>query len=341
MLYPLLMQPYFRHGAETPWGGDALRTMLLKDIPDDLTGESLEISALHDMASTVRNGEHAGKTLNEMIDLWGAELTGLPAGRQFPLLLKILAAREPLSVQVHPDDEYARANDGKLGKTEAWVVLDAPRDSKIVYGVKTGAKPLRQWAEEGKLEEVLHSINVAPGDVLYIPHGLVHALGEGIMVYEIQQSSDATYRFWDWGRLSEDKKPRELHMEKALDVTRPELNLAPVHGATVLCKGGSRTAYISDSNFELWRLNVSGTMPLEFGGMLFLTPLMPMALYWGEREMELMPGDSALVPAALDGVSLEGRGPVLLSKLPDQRALKAELGYRAADVAGLAEIDGQ
>lgn len=336
-MYPLKMQPYYRHGEETPWGGRALRDMFGKDIPDDRTGESLEISALGGMASTVANGEYAGKTLPEMIDLWGEGLTGLPAGTTFPLLMKLLDAREMLSVQVHPGDAYAMANDGKLGKTEAWVVLWAPRGSKLVYGVDAQNRPLRDRVEANELEQALRWIEVSPGDVLYIPHGLVHALGDGIMVYEIQQSSDATYRFWDWGRLGADGQPRALHMDKALDVTRAELNPEKVKGATIITRGGSKTAYISDTNFELWRLNVAGDMPLESGRMWFLTPLGECTLTWPNGQLSLLPGDSVLVPAGLEGVSLVGHLPVLCSTTPDQNALREALGYRADDVAGLNE----
>lgn len=339
-MYPLKMQPYYRHGEETPWGGSALGAMFGKDIPDNRTGESLEISALEGMESTVSNGEYAGKTVSEMIALWGEGLTGLPEGTKFPLLMKLLDAREMLSVQVHPGDAYAMANDGKLGKTEAWVVLWAPRGSKLVYGIEKSETPLREAMERGETEQILRWIDVAPGDVLYIPHGLVHALGDGIVVYEIQQSSDATYRFWDWGRTGANGQPRELHKEKALDVTRPALNPSKVKGATLLAQGGSKTAYISDANFELWRLNIAGTMPLESGQMLFLTPLGECRLRWPEGALDLRPGDSVLIPAGLEGVSIAGQLTALCSTTPDRQALKDALGYRAGDVAGLMEEEG-
>ena len=176
-----------------------------------------------------------------------------------------------------------------------------------------------------------------PGDVFYIPNGMVHALGGGIQVYEIQQSSDATYRFWDWGRVGKDGKPRELHTEKALDVSVPGRKLSKIEGTTVLCKGGSRTYYISEKHFELCRLNLSGKMPLESGRMLFLTPMSPCTLRWGDEALELNAFDSVVVPAQLEGVLLEGDTKVLMSSLPDQEALRAELGYRAENVAGLVE----
>lgn len=335
-LYPLLMAPCFRHGKETPWGGHMLRDLLLKDAPEDVTGESLEISALPGHESMVANGAHAGKSLTRMIELWGDALTG-PTGGEFPLLLKLLDTLEPLSVQVHPGDAYAAEHEGKRGKSEAWIILSAEPGSKIVYGVDTHGEPLDQVVAEGRLEDCLRWRNVLPGDVYYIPDGMLHALGEGIMCYEIQQSSDVTYRFYDWGRVDKDGNPRQLHIQQAVEVCKPGLDLEKREGTTVLCKGGSRTYYISDTHFELCRLNLSGTMPLESGRMLFLTPLSPCVLRWGDEEMELKAFDSVLVPAQLEGVALVGETKVLMSCLPDRPKLIEELGYRAENVAGLVD----
>ncbi len=335
MLYPLKMMPYFRHGEETPWGGHALRDFFGKDIPDDRTGESLEISALPGRESVVENGPLAGFTLSRVMEEWGRGLTGDAEG--FPLLLKLLDAREMLSVQVHPDDAYAGAHEGgKLGKTEAWLVIAAEPGAKLVYGVTADtAEALRAQVEAGKLEENLRWVTVQPGDVLYIPHGCVHALGGGIVIYEIQQSSDVTYRFWDWGRLGKDGQPRALHTAAALDVSRPQLKLDKLPGATLITTGGSRTAYISDANFELWRLNVAGNMPLESGRMLLLTSLGEAEVKWADGSFPLNPGESCLVPAGLEGVVVAGRTAVMCATVPDRPALREALGYRAELVAGL------
>ena len=335
-IYPLLMAPYFRHGEETPWGGSMLRDAFMKDAPDDRTGESLEISALSNRESMVRNGLHAGKTLRRMIELWGDELTGSMDG-EFPLLLKLLDAQQTLSVQVHPGDDYAMAHDGKLGKSEAWVVLNCDPGAKIAYGLDAHGEDLRAIVESGRLEDALHWETVRPGDVYYIPNGTVHALGAGIQVYEIQQSSDATYRFWDWGRVGRDGRPRELHTEKALAVSLPDAHRPKIEGTTVLCKGGSRTYYISEKHFELCRLNLSGRMPLEGGRMRFLTALSPCTLRWGDDALELEAFDSVLVPAAMENAVLEGSAKVLMSSPSDRAKLRQELGYRAENVAGLTE----
>lgn len=340
MLYPLRLKPFYRHGEETPWGGSALAELFHKDIPDTLTGESLEISALSDMQSTILNGEFAGRGLCEAVAAWGSALTGLEEGEPFPLLVKLLDARMALSVQVHPGDEYA-AREGKLGKTEAWMVLSAPPGARLVYGLDCGGTPLSEIVESGQLEEALNWIQVSPGDVLYIPSGLVHALGgEGagdLVVYEIQQSSDLTYRFWDWGRVDAQGRPRELHTEQALSVADPNLRPGRATGATILMEGGSATYYIADRHFELSRLNVAGDMPLGTGRMLLLTALGACTLGWPDGEMSLGPGESALVPARLSGVRLSGRLSVLCAATPQREILREALGYRASSVAGLTE----
>ncbi len=335
MMYPLLMAPCFRHGDETPWGGSSLRDWFGKDAPDERTGESLEVSALPGRESRVANGELLGLTLSEAILRWGTDLTG-PFGGEFPLLLKLIDAREMLSLQVHPDDEYAGAHEGgRFGKTEAWVILSAAHGAKLVYGVNTSRDGLKRAVDSGSLERALRYVTVAPGDVLYIPAGMVHALGDGILIYEIQQSSDVTYRFWDWGRAGHDGKPRELHMDKALDVTNCDLRLDKLSGATVIVPGGSQTAYICDARFELWRLNVAGEMPLSAGRMKFLTPLGYCKIAWPGGELALKPLDTVLVPAALEGVSVVGGLPVLMSTTPDPAGIREALGYRADAVAGL------
>ena len=338
-IYPLKLTPFFRHGEQTPWGGRALSDIFGKAIPDDQTGESLEISALPGMESVIENGELAGKPLSVAVDQWKQDLTGPHAG-EFPLLVKLLDAKETLSVQVHPDDEYAKAHEGKLGKSEAWVVLSAPPGSKLVYGVDTQGKTLEECVEAGELEQALTWLPVSPGDVLYIPHGMVHALGTAgapgdLIIYEIQQSSDVTYRFWDWGRVDKAGNPRELHTQKALDVTRADLRLPKLAGSTYLADGGSVTAYICSEYFELSRLNVAGKMPLESGRMLLLTAMGVCDVTWGNESIALMPGDSMLIPAAMSGVSISGQLPVLCACLPDQEKLRAILGYRASAVAGL------
>ena len=211
-LWPIRMIPAFRGGEETPWGGEKLRQRYGKETGGRPTGESLEVSCIPGHESTDR----LGRKLPELIREFGEKLVGKYWDRPFPLLLKLIDARDKLSVQVHPDDEYAAAHEhGKLGKNEAWLILDAPEGSELVYGLQPGTtlRELKEACENGKaVERLLRRVRVTPGDVCYIPAGCVHAIGEGIMLYEIQESSDVTYRFYDWDRKdAEGKGPGTAH----------------------------------------------------------------------------------------------------------------------------------
>ncbi|MEG2702104.1 MAG: type I phosphomannose isomerase catalytic subunit, partial [Clostridia bacterium] len=188
-MLPIRMCPAYRYGEMTPWGGDGLRRVYHKRIPDERTGEALEISAIPKLESTTVVGE----TLTQLISRDSKRLTGLKAGESFPLLLKLLAAREPLSVQVHPNDAYASEHEGKLGKSEAWVILNAEKGASILYGIRDGVTvaQMRQALNAGEdIAPMIECVPVQAGDVFYMPSGMVHAIGGGIVLYEIQQSSD-------------------------------------------------------------------------------------------------------------------------------------------------------
>lgn len=306
-VYPLKMKPYFRHGSETPWGGGKLRELFNKDIPDDMTGESLEISALPGRESVIVNGELSGKTLTEAADVMGAELLG--EFKEFPLLLKLLDAKERLSVQVHPDDEYAARVEGKRGKTEAWYILNADPGAKLVFGVKAKSyEELRQIVASGHIEDTLNWIDVKPGDCLYIQSGTVHAIGGGIVLYEIQQSSDVTYRMWDWGR------PREIHTQKALDVTRCDIVTRPVESQTTEVMGGERISLIDGDFFKLTRLNVMGRMPVEADSFALITALGEGAIEYDGGSVLVHNGESVLIPAAMHDFMVSGHLTVLMSE---------------------------
>ena len=206
---PILMTPAYRWGAATPWGGEALRTMFRKQIPGEHTGEALEVSAIPGLESR----DPSGNTLTELIEQYGERLTGKGFAHPFPLLLKLLDAKDTLSVQVHPDDAYAACVEGKLGKTEAWHILFAAPGAELVYGVKAGTEKdalLNASRNGAEVENLLRRVKVRAGETYYIPAGMVHAIGAGIVLYEIQQSSDVTYRFYDWERRDKEGRKREL-----------------------------------------------------------------------------------------------------------------------------------
>ena len=311
-LYPLMMEPSFRCGQSTPWGGRALREKYGKNTPEEVTGESLEISALPGHESRVTNGVYRGKNLGEVFGMLGDQLTGKKE-EAFPLMLKLLDARQCLSVQVHPDDAYAMSHEGKAGKSEAWYILDAEPGARLVYGIDTEGEELRSIVEKGELEAHLHWVEVHPGDVFHIPSGTIHALGPGIQCYEIQQSSDVTYRFWDWNRVGKDGKPRELHLRQALDVSKTDRKPETSEKQQANRVGGDTVLLVDDPHFQLYAADLKGSRTLSGGRMMFITPMAACTLRWGNDCLELAPYQSALIPAAMDSVEIAGSGRVLLA----------------------------
>ena len=218
---PLQFQPLLKR---IRWGGRRLGTLLGKQLgPETDYAESWEICDHGDDQSVVALGPFQGWTLQRLLRERAVDLLGSQsAWQQFPLLIKYLDAHDRLSVQVHPDDALARTyNPVENGKTEAWVILAAEPGSRIYAGLRPGvdAAALRQALEKGTVEECLHSQEVHPGDCFFIPAGTVHALAEGIVLAEVQQSSDLTFRLYDWGRMGTDGKPRPLHIEQSLTCT--------------------------------------------------------------------------------------------------------------------------
>mgnify|MGYP000858913339 FL=1 len=235
-LYPLLFEPVLK---DYIWGGRNLAERLGRDLPPGRVAESWEIAAHEDGTSVVRNGRFAGQPLTAVYAALGLSLIGAnnawaQARGKFPLLVKLLDARDKLSVQVHPNDEYALAHEGnELGKTEMWVVLHAEPDARVILGVRAGttAAAFRAAITAGTLERHLHSIAIRPGDAVCVPSGSVHAILGGALIAEIQQNSNTTYRVYDWNRAS-GGHARELHIDKALDVinfTQVEPALSPPH----------------------------------------------------------------------------------------------------------------
>lgn len=307
---PLKMHPAFRGGKLTPWGGEKLRTVYGKDIREVPTGESLEVSCIPGLEST----DDAGVKLPDLIAAYGEAFAGEYAKKPFPLLLKLIDAAEPLSVQVHPNDDYAaRVENGKLGKTEAWLILDAPEGSQLVYGIKPGTTldTLRAACEQGAaVEPLLRRVTVHPGDVCFIPAGCVHAIGAGIMLYEIQQSSDITYRFYDWDRVDKNGNRRELHLQKALDVTDLTFSLDPIPAPD---KPVARV--LDEKYFTLDLVNVQGEAVLPavtaFGLLTALDGDLNVRFAGG--QLTLRKGESAYIPHTAPVLTLHGKGRAALS----------------------------
>lgn len=311
-LSPILLYPAFRHGAQTPWGGDKLRELLLKDAPP-ISGESLELSVLPGAES--RDGQ--GRTLRQLIELHGHRLTGSDAFEPFPLLIKLIDARERLSVQVHPDDAYAGAKHGKPGKNEAWFILQAEPGARLILGLDEGVglERLEQASSGGgSLDSLLRKVPVEPGDAFFIPAGTVHAIGGGILLYEVQQSSDLTYRLYDWGRTNENGRGRELHITDSLNVARPEQRPeAAVPLRVSSGESGQVDRLLDTPFFRLDRLgNCRGLriMP-DTGRFSALTALDSLRLDWEGGSLRLVKGQTALLPADGYPLSLTGKDALL------------------------------
>lgn len=310
-LLPMLMQPAFRHGKDTPWGGSRLNQLFGKKIPDDHTGESLEVSAIPGLESR----DAQGFTVTELSEQHGKALLGDWTGKTFPLLLKLLDAQDSLSVQVHPNDDFAsKEENGKLGKTEAWVILAADEGAQLVYGIEpdTSLAALSHAARQGRaVEHLLHRVKVEKGDVLYIPAGCVHAIGSGIVLYEIQQSSDVTYRFYDWERRDAQGHGRELHIDKALHVT--DLTFDPIPSHTKDTPGLHRLLDTPFFTLDQARVNGRVELPAVPNAFRFLTALDNLLLQWEGDMIPLKPGSTLLIPAACPPLTLAGVGQALIA----------------------------
>lgn len=216
--YPLKTTPCYK---TMPWGGTGLNTIYGKDSPYALTGESWEAASHQNGSTPVQNGPYAGLTPGDLAEKFGESFLGrLTKGKSFPVLFKLIDAQENLSLQVHPNDAYAK-RDGDNGKTEMWIILQAEPGAGLFLGFETpvSKEEYARLIAENKLDSALHFIEAKAGDAFFLPAGLVHAIGKGLVIAEIQQSSDATYRVYDWGRVGPDGKGRPLHIEKALDVS--------------------------------------------------------------------------------------------------------------------------
>lgn len=318
-LYPLLMIPALHTRV---WGGRQLETVLGKTLPTaEPYGESWE---MHDTA-TVANGPLAGRSVGSLLSEYGAALigSGNDPAEGMPLLVKFLDAQDWLSVQVHPDDEQARALEGDpRGKTEAWYVAAAAPGARLVNAIQPGysREDVASAIRENRLEDLLVYAEAQVGDVLLNHAGGIHALGPGLLIYEIQQSSDVTYRLYDWGRVGLDGKPRPLHIEKGLTVSRlGEIPaLTPTAGSSLPVVDVVQCPYFQTRLHQLTPRN--GTrISLDTGGTHFhiLTSIAgSVVIRAGAEAVTLGAWQTALIPASVGIYALEGEARILRSNLP-------------------------
>lgn len=311
MNQPLFLEPVFQ---EKIWGGNRLHTVFGFDLPNEKIGEDWAISAHPHGVSTVVNGEFAGKKLDE---LWNhhRELFGNASGDVFPLLVKILDAEDDLSVQVHPDDTYGLRHEGELGKTECWYIIDAEPGASIIYGhhAKT-REELAEMIHAGKWADLLKKVPVKKGDFFYVPSGTIHAIGKGIMILETQQSSDTTYRVYDYNRKDDKGQQRELHLEQSVDVTtvpakEPALQIQQHNQGQ-----SSVISYLKTEFFNVYEWLVKGSLQLKKAAPYTLatvidgsgTLIIEKAIPAQNESYELKKGASFILPDGVEKWRIEG-----------------------------------
>jgi mannose-6-phosphate isomerase len=315
---------------ETLWGGRNLAAIAGKALPPDVPiGESWET----EIACLARNAPYTGRTLGELVDRFDERLLGPRAiavyGHRFPLLAKFIDARQWLSVQVHPDDEYAALHEGgKLGKTETWYILHAEPEAKIVYGLAREAArgEVRDAIAQTRLEQLLRTLEVRAGDVIFVPAGTVHAIGGGIALYELQEYSDVTYRLYDYGRLQANGTPRELHVERSLDVMRYGPAQATFAVPVEVGAPGAGIAHrvlVACRYFVEEEIRFSGPLRGETGlASCQILSVLDGAFRLQAAGVELCieRGDTVVLPAAVGAYTLIGeQARVLRSYVPEER----------------------
>ena len=317
---PIRFEPIFRSYI---WGGDRLASQLGKKPPGSgIWAESWEIVDHREGESIVTDGGFSGWTLRQLIESFPNEVIGRDTpNERFPLLLKYLDCQRVLSVQVHPDDAYgAKMPQPDRGKTEAWYVIDAEPDAKLYAGLQAGVdrQSLLDAIEKGETENCLHVLSPKPGDCVFIPAGTVHALGAGLLVAEIQQASDCTFRLFDWDRVDKDGQPRQLHIDQALDVIdfeRGPIEFVPRPQTTI----ADAQTLVDCDKFTLKEFAYPGTYRLDSKQLAIVTvPNGKIVLRTSSNEFSLERGQTVLVPFACQSATFEvSEGTrVLVSTLP-------------------------
>ena len=305
LLEPIKLLPAFK---DYIWGGNLLKTRYNKVSDKDIIAESWELSCHKDGQSTVATGKHAGKTLTEYIEAEGRGVLGTRSRKfkDFPIMIKFIDAKDDLSIQVHPDDAYAMKHEGGFGKTEMWYVLEAEEGASLVYGF---SRPLsrEEFAERIKnntLMEVVNKVPVKKGDVFFIEAGTLHAIGKGLVIAEVQQNSNLTYRVYDYGRLGADNKPRELHIEKAIEATNlnPPSRKPGAHGQPEEHEGYIRTVLGSCEFFHTESIEVKTKASFNVNDESFVSIIClegDTTLTYENGSMEIRKGDSVFLPAGM------------------------------------------
>lgn len=314
-IYPLVFKPILK---DRIWGGEKLRTLLNKDILTPTTGESWEISTVPGDVSVVANGNFTGVSLNELLQGYPKEILGTTVcerfGDAFPLLFKFLDAKDDLSIQLHPNDVLAKERHNSFGKTEMWYVMQADEGAEIIVGFKkkSSASEYLQHLEQKSLVSILNKIPVQQGDVFFLETGTIHAIGAGVVIAEIQQTSDITYRIYDWDRVDAQGNSRELHIDLALDaITYDEVQSERKYET----KTNTSNLAVDCPYFTTNVIPLDGKMNFNKNGESFTVLVCTEGEFYVQTDSYMkysfQKGDTVLFPAALTDFELVGKATLL------------------------------
>lgn len=321
MLYPMKLEAPLK---DYLWGGTRLKDEYGKKTNLDKVAESWELACHKDGKSKIVNGEAAGLFLEDWLAGQDKSVLGTNAASflYFPLLIKLIDAKGDLSVQVHPDNDYAMRVEGEYGKTEMWYIVDCEPGASLLYGFKEkiSKEEFERRIADNTLLEVCNRVPVKKGDVFFIDSGTLHAIGKGILICEIQQNSNTTYRIYDYGRVGKDGKPRELHVKKAIDVTKLE---PPTKPTTALAKidiipGLDMKLLAECEYFTAYHAKLKGEASLKAGSESFQTFTVlsgSLKLTSGDTVLDFYKGESVFIPAGLGIYTLTGDATFILSKM--------------------------
>ena len=310
---PVKLSPVFK---DYLWGGTRLKTEFSKQSDMTPLAESWELSAHKDGQSVVTTGDYAGTALTDYIAAIGRDALGTACEKYdyFPLLIKLIDAKGDLSVQVHPSDEYALEHEGEYGKTEMWYILDCEEGAALYYGFRedTTREEYEAAIKEGRLTDILNRVPVKRGDVFFIPAGTVHAIGAGILICEIQQNSNTTYRVYDYNRRDKNGNLRPLHVEKALAVS--DLRKSP---ALPAIPDGEDVLLAECGYFEVRRLRFAGEGTVTATAKSFTALTVTEgegSLSDGESILSFRKGDTLFIPAREKSFAVKGNCEMILSR---------------------------
>ncbi len=308
-LYPLKFQPIVK---EKVWGGEKLKTILQKKTDFEKTGESWEISAIENSVSKVINGKLKNHSLTELLAVYKEDLVGKKVyqtyGQKFPLLFKFLDAGQNLSLQLHPNDEIAKERHNSFGKSEMWYILQAEKNAGIYVGFIPGTtqQDYLEHLEKGNLEKIMNFEKVKPGDVFYIKPGLVHSIGKGVLLAEIQQSSDITYRLYDWNRKDLNGKPRELHTELALDAIDFQFDEFKIK---YNCSPNTFQQLVKSKFYTTRKINLNKSLQLNYSEtdsfVVFMCVKGEVEIKTNSETLHLNCGETAMIPASIKQLELQ------------------------------------